>query len=168
MSGPFYRSALWVHLALLLYLSLGVHGLTRSLEKSPTPRAALVSLAQDHDLSAVLSSVAQLEQSFNSRYQYEWVFFSPAPLSENFKVLTSNATNATCMYEVVETKTWDQADELVSTVADHEYHQAVLVKEISRWRSGPFATEGRLKNYDYFWSIEPGVSLFHTGNGYDY
>ncbi|UNI17994.1 hypothetical protein JDV02_004295 [Purpureocillium takamizusanense] len=66
------------------------------------PRAVFVALAQEYDLDPVLSSIHHLEDNFNKRYQYGWVFFSTAPLSDEFRRRTSNATGAACMYEVVQ------------------------------------------------------------------
>ena len=67
-------------------------------------RAALVSVAHEDGLPGVLSTIQQLEETFNSQYQYHWVFFSTEPLSESFRRQTSNATKAVCLYEVVSPK----------------------------------------------------------------
>lgn len=69
-------------------------------------RAALVSLAHEEDLPAILVSIQQLEDTFNFQYQYHWVFFSTEPLSETFRRETSNATKAICLYEVIPRDHW--------------------------------------------------------------
>jgi mannosyltransferase len=89
----------WIFL--LIQLSSFVHGLAISSAADQRPRAAFVSLAHETDLPAVLSSISQLEETFNHRYHYHWVFFSTQPLSEEFRRQTSNATGAICIYEVI-------------------------------------------------------------------
>ena len=142
------------------------------------PRAALVSFAHENDLNAILGSVSQLEDRFNSRYQYDWIFFSTAPLSDEFKRLTSNATTAVCLYEIISGENWNVPqrtrhlgvdaqdnshgdDALVegnSDVGSVTGNQPLsLVEKTYRWKSGPFAKEHRLRDYDWFWRIEPGV-----------
>ena len=70
-------------------------------EHSPILRAALVSLVREEDLSPVVTSIGQLEHTFNANHQYDWVFFSAEPLSDSFKAQTCNATCANCLFEVV-------------------------------------------------------------------
>lgn len=157
----------WVFL--LIQLSSFVHGLAISSATDQRPRAAFVSLTHENDLPALLSSISQLEETFNHRYQYHWVFFSTQPLSEEFRQQTSNATGAVCLYEVISednlaspkqplafnTLPLDQTGgEHVSEVGQ----SAPFLGQISRWSSGPFASERRLRDYDWIWRIEPGVS----------
>ncbi|KAL7931527.1 glycosyltransferase family 15 protein [Trichoderma chlorosporum] len=156
----------------LIQLSSFVHGLAISSATDQRPRAAFVSLALEQDLHALLSSMSQLEETFNRRYQYHWVFFSTQPLSEEFRRQTSNATGAVCLYEVISEddlpspkqppafNSLPQAQtggEHVSTIDQ----QAPFVDQISRWNSGLFASEKRLRDYDWIWRIEPGAQFTH-------
>ncbi|RCI16976.1 hypothetical protein L249_3073 [Ophiocordyceps polyrhachis-furcata BCC 54312] len=129
------------------------------------PRAVLVSFARETDLPAVLSSVSQLEETFNNRYRYDWVFFSTSPLSEDFRRLTSNATAAACVYEVINDELWSvpegASDSTLQTVEleMEPESSSAFARQMRRWKSGRFAKESRLKSYDWFWTIEPGVSI---------
>ncbi|PNP55843.1 hypothetical protein THARTR1_04063 [Trichoderma harzianum] len=153
-------------------MSSFVHGLATSSATDQRPRAAFVSLAHENDLSALLSSISQLEETFNYRYQYHWIFFSTQPLSEEFRQQTSNATGAVCLYEVI------SEDKLASpkqpaafntlppaqTGGEHVSgigRQVQSLDQISRWNSGPFASENRLRYYDWIWRIEPGAQFTH-------
>ncbi|PTB65529.1 glycosyltransferase family 15 protein [Trichoderma citrinoviride] len=161
----------WIFL--LIHLSSFVHGLAISSATDQRPRAAFVSLAHENDLPAVLSSISQLEETFNHRYRYHWVFFSTQPLSEEFRQQTSNATGAVCLYEVI------SEDNLVSPRQSFAFnalplerqiggeavsvdgHSTPFLGQISRWNSGPFAREKRLRDYDWVWRIEPGAQFTH-------
>ncbi|RFU81253.1 glycosyltransferase family 15 [Trichoderma arundinaceum] len=164
----------WIFL--LFQLSSFVHGLAISSATDQRPRAAFVSLAHEHDLPAVLSSISQLEETFNHRYHYHWVFFSMQPLSEEFRRQTSNATGAICIYEVIAEDSLASPPNkfrqpLVSNTPplDHNGGEGVseiglsppFLGRISRWNSGPFASEKRLRDYDWFWRIEPGAQFTH-------
>lgn len=94
--------SVWAWVTFLVHFTSLVQSLKLpAADPSGNLRAALVSLAHDDDLPAVIISIQQLEETFNSRYQYHWVFFSTEPLSENFRRQTSNATKAVCLYEVI-------------------------------------------------------------------
>lgn len=157
----------WALISLLLYLPAFIHGLGFDSSTDPPPRAALVTLAHDSDLPAMLVSMHQLEDQFIS--QYHWIFFSTRELSEDFKRLTSNATSATCIYEVIAdehwgTPDWARQDPLyVPPSYETDFHPdpetpAADSRQRYRWNSGLFAREKRLKDYDWFWRVEPGVS----------
>ncbi|KAL6887195.1 glycosyltransferase family 15 protein [Trichoderma longibrachiatum] len=157
----------------LIQLSSFVHGLAMSSATDQRPRAALVSLAHEHDLPAILSSMSQLEETYNRRYRYPWVFFSTQPLTEEFRQQTSNATGAVCLYEVIlkdNLVSPNQPFDLNALPMDHQTdgevlsgnrHSKPFVGQISRWNSGPFAREKRLKDYDWVWRIEPGAQFTH-------
>lgn len=159
----------WIFL--FIQLSSFVHGLAISTATDQRPKAAFVSVAHEHDLPAVLSSMSQLEETFNHRYLYHWVFFSTQPLSEEFRRQTSNATGAICIYEVISEQNLavsrypkpSYASNVMPTDAIDAHVSEVgratsFLGQTSRWNSGPFASEKRLRDYDWFWRIEPGVS----------
>lgn len=162
--------SLWAWVSILLHFSSFVYSLeSLALKTDQPPRAALVTLAHENDLPGMLYSIRQLEDKFNSRYQYHWVFFSPRELSEEFKRATSNATNATCIYEVISDEHWSVPNWIDrrrfhptdDSNLNHGYNCAGTdadLRKIYRWNSGPFAREKRLKYYDWFLRVEPGVS----------
>lgn len=50
------------------------------------PKAAIISLVRNEELEGILQSMRQLEQRWNRRYNYPWMFFSEREFSEEFKV----------------------------------------------------------------------------------
>lgn len=175
-AGSAFNAQLWLLLICLLAVPcLGQVVTVHSPKIDRPPRAALVSLAQEHELGGVLQSINQLEKSFNSRYHYHWVFFSTEILSENFRRLTSNATNATCIYELIPEESGTlitSAKVDANTIAREEpseefgHHgrgqQMPTSRRLQRWNRGPFAKANRLKDYDWFWRIEPGAEFPHN------
>ena len=47
--------------------------------------AVMLMLARNRELKGAVSSVKQLEENFNWRYHYPWVFLNDEPFSEEFK-----------------------------------------------------------------------------------
>ena len=47
--------------------------------------AVMLMLARNSELEGAVSSVRQLEENFNRRYHYPWVFLNDEPFSEEFK-----------------------------------------------------------------------------------
>lgn len=104
--------SIWAWFAVVLHFSPSCiaanaySSASSSSNHEPNLRAALVSVVHESDLPAILSSVQQLEQTFNADYQYDWVFFSAEPLSDTFRSKTSNATRASCLFEVIPREHW--------------------------------------------------------------
>lgn len=157
-------------------LALSAHGASCTLVPTEfAPRAVFVALVHEGELQPMLSSIRQLEDSFNKHYLYDWVFFSTVPLSDEFRRLTSNATNATCLYEVAQQSRLGASGGVVDGAAEAfgaEYGAAgvgtPLLGQIHGWKSGRFANERRLKDYDWFWRVEPGVRLALSAAGVAY
>jgi mannosyltransferase len=158
----------WAGAITLLHLALFVCGSALSSSADAPLRAALVTVVSEADLPATLFSIKQIEDNFNNRHLYDWVFFSVHNLPEKFKEETSNATNATCLFEVIPKENWDvpgwtDVPQLASSQElnpDHKFavnKSNALVRQMKRWSSAPFAKERRLKNYEWFWRVEPGV-----------
>lgn len=171
-ASPRWPMPFMAWIVLLIQLSSFVRGLAISSATDQRPKAAFVSLAHEHDLPAVLSSMSQLEETFNHRYHYHWVFFSTQPLSEEFRRQTSNATGAICIYEVISEQNLASSrypkpssaydvmprDATDDDSASKTGRSTSFLGQTWRWNSGPFASEKRLRDYDWFWRIEPGVS----------
>ncbi|KAI6759649.1 hypothetical protein HG530_010329 [Fusarium avenaceum] len=160
----------WAGAITLLHFALFVCGSALSSSADAPLRAALVTVVGEADLPATLFSIKQIEDNFNNRHLYDWVFFSVHDLPEKFKEQTSNATNATCLFEVIPKENWDvpgwtDLPQLASSQelnADHKLaanKSNTLVRQMKRWSSAPFAKERRLKNYEWFWRVEPGAQL---------
>jgi alpha 1,2-mannosyltransferase len=47
--------------------------------------AAFVVLARNGDLRGVLDSMKQMEDRFNKKFQYPWVFLNEEPFDDEFK-----------------------------------------------------------------------------------
>jgi mannosyltransferase len=82
-------------------------------------------------------------------------------LGEHFRRVTSNATRAVCLYEVVSPEHWlSEAPLVPPTESSDQVDDVKSIAALRLHRPGPgsFALEHRMKDYDWFWRVEPGVS----------
>lgn len=129
----------------------------------------MISLVRNSELKGIAQSMTELEYRFNSLYQYPWIFFNDEPFTEEFKAATSNLTSSNVYYEVVPKEHWDMPDWIDKTRFDNslEYLGTIGVGKgwmesyhnMCRWNSGFFYRHPRLKDFDWYWRVEPDVRI---------
>ncbi|KAL6717828.1 hypothetical protein ACLMJK_003913 [Lecanora helva] len=141
---------------------------------SSKPRAALISLVRNSELDGIMQSMRQLEFRWNRKYNYPWVFFNDEPFSDEFmeatQAATQNLTSAKCYYEVVPREHWSLPEWIDEGrfMNSLEYLGAIGVgkgwmisyRHMCRWNSGFFYKHPRLKDFDWYWRVEPDVHFF--------
>lgn len=60
--------------------------------------ATLLALVRNNELDHMISSMRDLEATWNHKFNYPWTFFNDEPFTEEFKRRTQAETNATCRY----------------------------------------------------------------------
>lgn len=133
------------------------------------PSAALIALVRNSEEVGMVHSILQVEARFNSRktHRYDWVFFNNEPFTDSFKAAITNATASTVHFEQINEKHWQMPEWIDQSRYDvgREYQGGISVGKawltsyhlMCRWNSGFFALENRLKNYDWYWRVEPDV-----------
>lgn len=161
---------------------------TNAIGSSGKPKAALISLVRNSELEGLVQSMRQLEFQWNHKYQYPWIFFNDEPFSDEFKVsyilyilpfnydktntvqaTTQALTSAKCYYEVVPPEHWSLPDWIDEGrfMNSLEYLGAIGVgkgwmtsyRHMCRWNSGFFYKHPRLLEFDWYWRVEPDVSV---------
>jgi len=132
--------------------------------------AALVVLARNNEWHQVVTSMKQLEQTFNKKYGYPWVFLNDEPFSDEFKKWTSEVTGSETSYGVIPREHWVQpewVDEDKASAARQKlvdsnviYGGSVPYRNMCRFNSGFFFRHELLQDYRYYWRVEPGVDYF--------
>lgn len=134
-------------------------------------RAALIALVRNEELQGIVSSMKQLEDKFNSKFGYDWIFFNDKPFTKQFKQETKAATESKCTYIHLPASEWDEpewidkqkADTLSREMAEKhnvQYADLTSYHKMCRWNSGPFFMNHALKDYDYYWRVEPNVNYY--------
>ncbi|RQM04604.1 hypothetical protein DH86_00004345, partial [Scytalidium sp. 3C] len=105
--------------------------------------ASLISLVRNSELEGIIDSMRQVEAVWNSKFNYPWTFFNdhwdvPEWIDEEkFKAAA----------QVMKAK-------LVKYASKMSYHQ------MCRWFSGFFYKHPALKDFRYYWRVEPNIKLF--------
>jgi alpha 1,2-mannosyltransferase len=72
--------------------------------------AAFVVLARNGDLPGILESIKQMEDRFNKKYKYPYVFLNEEPFSEEFKKWTTEVVGSKTVYGQIPHDHWFQPD----------------------------------------------------------
>ena len=67
-------------------------------------------LARNSDTEGALRSVRELEDRFNHKYQYPWVFLNEEPFSDDFKNRIGNVVSGQAIFEQIPHDHWYQPD----------------------------------------------------------
>ncbi|KZW03570.1 glycosyltransferase family 15 protein [Exidia glandulosa HHB12029] len=111
-----------------------------------------------------------VEDRFNKKFNYPWVFLSEAPFSKQFKQATREITDANVTYGHIETSEWHQPswiDEDRAEVSRKQlkrqrvlYAKSVTYRNMCRFNSGFIFNNKFMKNYRYYWRISPGAEYY--------
>lgn len=135
------------------------------------PKAAFIALVRNAEVEEMVYSMVQLESRFNSRatHQYDWIFFNDEEFTEDFMLAVEKATASKCYFEIIPAEHWSVPPWIDTTRFDvgRQFMGSIGVGKawlqsyhhMCRWNAGLFALEKRLANYDFFWRVEPGVSI---------
>ena len=111
-----------------------------------------------------------LERTWNSKFNYPWIFFNDKPFTEEFKKRTQAETKAQCQYELIPKEHWDvpkwidmklfEESANILTEKNIQYSHKLSYHQMCRWNSGMFYKHPALEKYRYYWRVEPKVQFF--------
>ncbi|KAF8238655.1 glycosyltransferase family 15 protein [Tricholoma matsutake] len=128
--------------------------------------AAFVILARNGDLDGVITSVKQMEDRFNKKFQYPYVFLNEQPFDDRFKKRVAALTAATVQFGLVPADHWTQPSWINETkasaaresMAKNNVIYGGVYRNMCRFNSGFFYRHELLKSYRYYW--RPSVTYF--------
>ncbi|KAJ7155949.1 glycosyltransferase family 15 protein [Mycena crocata] len=146
------------------------HSTTISSPDGRRANAVFVILARNGDLNGIIVSMKQMEDRFNKKYNYPYVFLNEEPFSDGFKKRVSALTDGKVQFGLIPHDHWYQPswiDETRATAAREEmvknnviYGGSVSYRNMCRFNSGFFYRHELLKPYRYYWRVEPDVKFF--------
>lgn len=80
-------------------------------------KAAFVILARNSNLQGIRQSIRQMEDRFNKKFNYPYVFLNDDYFTEEFKKKTSDLTNAQTFYGKIDEDMWGYPDHINETYA---------------------------------------------------
>lgn len=193
-----------VLLLVVLIATLGSNKpLVKSTQQSTTEPVALslhrhankvkgcyVILIRNSELDGIASTMAQIEATFNSKFDYPYVFLNDEPFTDHFKTTVASLTKARALFGLLNSTMWGYPDfidqeyaakcrksmtELGIPYASSESyrhmcrfvlqynvkHTAYLTSFfVIRFQSGFFFRHPLLDEFDYYWRLEPYVDYY--------
>jgi alpha 1,2-mannosyltransferase len=153
-------------------------GLTDQQPVSAAPyqraNATFVTLARNEDLHSLMLSIQGVEDRFNDKYHYSWVFLNDKEFSDEFKEATSSMVSGETYYGLIPKEHWsypewidqEQAALTREKMAGVIYGSSVTYRHMCRYESGFFWRHPLLDQFKYYWRVEPDVK-FHCDINYD-
>lgn len=141
-----------------------------SIASGPRVNATFVTLARNSDIWDIADSIRQVEDRFNKRYNYDWVFLNDAPFDDEFKAVTSSLVSGKTHYGLIPKEHWsfpewideDKAAKVRDDMKERKiiYGDSISYRHMCRFESGFFFRQELMMNYDYYWRVEPSVKLY--------
>lgn len=132
--------------------------------------ATFVTLARNNDIWEIAKSIRQVEDRFNRKFNYDWVFLNDKPFDEKFKKLTTSLVSGTAHYGLIDEKHWsfpdfidqDRARKVRDTMREKKiiYGDSISYRHMCRYESGFFYRHELMLNYEWYWRVEPSIKLF--------
>ncbi|KAJ1922374.1 hypothetical protein IWQ60_006565 [Tieghemiomyces parasiticus] len=144
------------------------------LPNEPTPvsasqrvKACFVILVRNSDIHELRKSMREVEDRFNHKFNYPYVFLNNEPFTEEFKELASAVASGNTSYGLIPKEHWgypswisqQKAAETRTKMKDIIYGWSESYRHMCRYESGFFYHHPLLQQYDYYWRVEPGVKF---------
>ncbi|KAJ2782989.1 alpha-1,2-mannosyltransferase ktr1 [Coemansia javaensis] len=131
--------------------------------------AAFVILTRNKDLKDLRETLVQLEDRFNRRYNYPYVFLNNEPFSDEFKERVADVVSGECRFGLIPKEHWSYPDYINQTRAaearkDMEQRKIIYggsesYRHMCRYESGFFFRHPLMEQYSWYWRVEPGVKF---------
>ncbi|GAN04385.1 alpha-1,2-mannosyltransferase [Mucor ambiguus] len=152
-------------------------------------KGCYVILIRNSELDGIASTMAQVEDTFNSKFDYPYVFLNDEPFTDHFKSTVASLTKARVLFGLLDSAMWGYPDfidqeyaakcresmtELGIPYASSESYRHmcrfVLRHNMQgasdtascdfRFQSGFFFRHPLLDEFDYYWRLEPYVDYY--------
>ncbi|KAH3675656.1 hypothetical protein WICMUC_002573 [Wickerhamomyces mucosus] len=129
--------------------------------------ATFISLARNEDLWELVDAIRSVEDRFNSKYKYDWVFLNDQPFNEEFKTVMTSLISGNVKYGVIPKKHWSlppwidekKAAQTRERMKNIIYGDSVSYRHMCRFESGFFFQHELMQDYKYYWRVEPSTKL---------
>ena len=144
--------------------------------QEPKMNATFVTLARNSDIWEISKSIRSVEDRFNHRFNYDWVFLNDKEFDEDFKRITTNLVSGTTRYGQISEEHWsfpewidqEKAAETRKDMAERKiiYGDSISYRHMCRYESGFFYRHPLMLEYEWYWRVEPSIELY-CDIGYD-
>lgn len=132
--------------------------------------ATFVSLARNSDVWEIAESIRQVEDRFNHKFNYDWVFLNDQEFDDHFKKVTTKLVSGTTKYGLISEDHWSfpswidqqKAAEVRKKMAEEKviYGDSISYRHMCRFESGFFFRQPLMNEYEWYWRVEPSIKLY--------
>ncbi|KAH3902163.1 related to Alpha-1,2 mannosyltransferase KTR1 [Saccharomycodes ludwigii] len=133
-------------------------------------KACFMVLTKNEQLNPLIATIKNYEEHFNKNYRYPWYIFNDQPFDSQFVDVLSKEFPATEYHLLTIPKSyWSYPDWIDLNKADETrremdrqnviYGESESYRHMCRYWAGYFFRHTELKNFDWFWRVEPGTNL---------
>lgn len=144
--------------------------------KSEKVKATFVTLARNSELYDLIKSIRNVEDRFNRKFNYDWVFLNDDDFTQEFKDLTTALVSGKTKYGKIPKEHWSYPDWIDLKRAEETrknmklqkiiYGDSESYRHMCRFESGFFWRHPLLDDYDWYWRVEPSIDI-HCDLNYD-
>ena len=132
--------------------------------------ATFVTLARNADLWEIAKSIRQVEDRFNRKFHYDWVFLNDNEFDDTFKKVTTSLISGKTHYGKIDKEHWsfpdfidqDRARKVREQMAEKKiiYGDSVSYRHMCRFESGFFFRHPLMNQFEWYWRVEPSIELY--------
>lgn len=133
--------------------------------------ATFVMLTRNEELRDVLYTMDSIESHFNQWFQYPYVFLNDVPFTEEFQNKIKQKTKAKVEFGLINELDWDfpphvKESPLFKEAMDDQGDRGIMYgpmesyHKMCRFYSGMFYKHPLMKQYEWYWRIEPDVDFY--------
>lgn len=132
--------------------------------------ATFVTLARNSDLWEIAKAIRSLEDRFNRKFNYDWVFLNDDDFDDEFKKVTSALVSGKAKYGKIPKEHWSFPDwidqDRAAKVRDEMkqkniiYGDSISYRHMCRYESGFFFRHPLMMDYEWYWRVEPSVEFW--------
>lgn len=132
--------------------------------------ATFVTLARNSDIGNLAATIKQIEDRFNHKYNYDWVFLNDKDFDNNFKSIATRVVSGRARFGRVPSSQWSFPDHIdIEKAAKARqsmkekkiiYGDSISYRHMCRYQSGFFFQHPLMMEYEYYWRVEPSVAFY--------
>ncbi|XP_014556852.1 glycosyltransferase family 15 protein [Bipolaris victoriae FI3] len=132
--------------------------------------ATFVTLARNQDVWEIAKSIRHVEDRFNRKFNYDWVFLNDDDFSDEFKKVTTALVSGKTKYGKIPKEHWsfpewidqDKAAKVRQEMKEKKiiYGDSISYRHMCRYESGFFFRHPLMLDYEWYWRVEPSIELY--------
>ncbi|KAF2260841.1 glycolipid 2-alpha-mannosyltransferase [Lojkania enalia] len=137
---------------------------------APRENATIIMLARNEDLDSAIATIQSLEDHFNRWFHYPVVFLNDQQWSNEFITKMTETVSGEAKFEVIPSEMfdypeWINKDDAKASMATQDangIHRGGMESyhHMCRFYSGKFYDVKALKQYKWYWRVEPHVQFY--------